>query len=61
MRLTYSLLAVVQVRLARLDLARSDLLMRDADAAFARSRWRVDLANDLARRAGFAPLKKGIP
>lgn len=53
MRLIYSLLAVAQVRLARLDLARSDMLMRDADAAFARSRWRVALSDDLARRPGF--------
>lgn len=52
MRLIYSLLAVAQVRLARPGLARSDLLMRDADAAFARSRWRVDLADALAARVG---------
>ncbi|MFC6791951.1 hypothetical protein ACFQE0_21555 [Methylobacterium komagatae] len=52
MRLILSLLAVAQIRLARHDLARSDLLMRDADEAFARSRRRVDLANDFARRAG---------
>lgn len=58
MRLIYSLLAVAQVRLARLDLARSDLLLRDADAAFARSRWRVDRANDLARRAGHCGIPK---
>lgn len=53
MRLILSLLAVAQIRLARHDLMRSDLLMRDADEAFARSRQRVNLANDLARRAGF--------
>ncbi|MGC5779851.1 hypothetical protein [Methylobacterium sp. NFXW15] len=53
MRLILSLLAVAQIRLARHDLARSDLLMREADEAFARSRRRVGLANDLARRAGF--------
>ena len=53
MCLIFSMLAVAQVRLARWELYRSDLLMRDADAAFARSRRRVDLANTLARRAGY--------
>jgi len=53
MRLIFSILAVAQVRLARWELYRSDRLMNDADAAFARSRQRVDLANSLARRAGF--------
>ena len=53
MRLILSILAVAQIRLARHDLMRSDLLLRDADEAFARSRRRVDLANSLARRAGF--------
>jgi hypothetical protein len=55
MRLIFSILAVAQVRLARWELYRSDRLMSDADAAFARSRRRVDLANSLARRAGFEP------
>jgi len=53
LRLILSFLAVPQIRLARHDLMRSDLLLRDADEAFARSRRRVDLANSLARRAGF--------
>lgn len=53
MRLILSILAVAQIRLARHDLARSDMLMQDAEEAFARSKRRVDLANELARRAGF--------
>lgn len=53
MRLIFSILAAAQVRLARWELYQSDRLMSDADAAFVRSQRRVDLANDLARRAGF--------
>lgn len=53
MRVIYSMLALWQVRLARWDLHRSDMLLYHSEMAFARSRWRVDLANDFARRAGF--------
>ncbi|WP_345821016.1 hypothetical protein ABC766_02515 [Methylobacterium fujisawaense] len=51
MRLIYAFLAVRMLRLARFDLARSDMLHRSADEAFERSRDRVRLAEVLAARA----------
>lgn len=52
MRLIYAFLAIRMLRLARLDLARSERLHRDGDDAFARSRERVRIADALAARAG---------
>ena len=52
MRLIYSFLALWQLRLARLDLARSDMLQDDADAALDRSRARLIQADAFAVRAG---------
>jgi hypothetical protein len=52
-RLFLSLLAIAQIRLARHNLMRSDLLLNDAAEAVARSKRRLALSNDLARRAGF--------
>jgi hypothetical protein len=54
MRLILSLLAVAQIRLARFDIARSDMLLNDAAEAVARSKRRLAPSNDLARRAGFS-------
>jgi hypothetical protein len=51
MRLIYAFLTVRMHRLGCLDLARSDMLMANADAALARSRQRVCLAEALAARA----------
>ena len=56
MRLIYGLLAIRMIRLARLDLARSDMLYRDGDAAFSRSRDRVHQAEVLAARADLPAL-----
>ncbi|WP_331291560.1 MULTISPECIES: hypothetical protein [Methylobacterium] len=47
MRLIYAFLAVRMLRLARFDLFRHELLMADADAALARSRDRVQIAEAL--------------
>lgn len=56
MRVIYAFLAVRMLRLARFDLARSDMLYRDGDAAFARSRDRVRRAEALAARADLPSL-----
>lgn len=52
MRLILILLATAQMRLARYELARGDMLMDDADAAYARARTRLANGNRLADRAG---------
>ena len=51
MRLFYAFFAIRLLQLARFDLARSERLHRDGDAAFGRSRERVRLAEVLAARA----------
>jgi hypothetical protein len=51
MRLIYAFLAIRMLRLARFDLARSDMLYQSGDEAFERSRERVRLADSLAARA----------
>ena len=56
MRLIYGLLAIRMLRLARFDLARSERLHLDGDAAFERSRDRVRLAEALADRADLPSL-----
>jgi hypothetical protein len=55
MRVIYAFLAVRMLRLARFDLFRHELLLADADAALARSRDRVRLAEALAVRADLPP------
>lgn len=55
MRLIYSFLAIRMIRLARFDVARSELLYADADAAFARAKQRARLADELAVRSGCKP------
>ncbi|MCJ2073244.1 hypothetical protein MKK75_31420 [Methylobacterium sp. J-030] len=52
MRLILGLLALAQLRLARLDYARGDMLMDDAEAALTRARERIALGHRLADRAG---------
>jgi len=56
MRVIYAFLAVRMLRLARFDLARSTMLYRDGDAAFAQSRDRVRRAEALAARADLPSL-----
>ena len=51
MRLIYTFLAIRMIRLARFDLYRSELLHRDGDEAFERSRERVRRADALVARA----------
>jgi len=41
MRLIYAFLAMRMIRLARFDVARSELLYADAEAAFARAKGRA--------------------
>lgn len=53
MRLILSFLSLAQIRLARHDILRSDMLLNDAAEAVARSKRRLALSNVLARRAGF--------
>ncbi|WP_020092310.1 hypothetical protein [Methylobacterium sp. 285MFTsu5.1] len=55
MRVIYAFLAVRMLRLARFDLFRHERLMADADAALARSRDRVRIAEALAARADLPP------
>jgi hypothetical protein len=57
MLLIYAFLAIRMIRLARFDLARSDMLYRNGDKAFARSRERVRLADALAARADLQSLE----
>ena len=58
MRLILGYLAIAQCRLARFDLERHYRLLDDADAALFRSRQRVELANELAHRAGFEVMRR---
>jgi len=51
MRLILAFLAVAQVRLSKLDLARSDILADQADEALRRGEERMRLAFQLAERA----------
>ncbi|WP_419830629.1 hypothetical protein [Methylobacterium sp.] len=51
MRLIFSALAVWQIRLARFDLARSDMLLSDAEAAQDRAQQRLLQADAYARRS----------
>ncbi len=51
MRLIYAFLAVAQVRLSKLDLARSDMLADQADEALRRGEERMRLTFSLAERA----------
>jgi hypothetical protein len=55
MRLIYAFLAMRMIRLARFDVARSELLYADAEAAFARAKGRARLADELALRSGCQP------
>jgi hypothetical protein len=56
MRVIYAFLAVRMLRLARFDLARSDIPHRNGGEAFGRSRERVRLAEALAARADLPSL-----
>jgi hypothetical protein len=56
MRVIHAFLAVRMLRLAHFDLARSEMLHQDGDAAFARSRHRVRQAEALAARADLPSL-----
>ncbi|MDP4005339.1 hypothetical protein [Methylobacterium sp. NEAU K] len=56
MRLIYGFLAIRMIRLARYDLARSDMLYRNGDEAFERSRDRVRQAKAPADRADLPSL-----
>ena len=58
MRLIFSFLAVAQIRLARFDLARSDMLLGNAEVAQSRAQQRLAQADAFARRAGFAHMAK---
>ena len=58
MRLIFSFLALAQVRLARFDLVRSDMLMDNAEVAQNRARQRLAKADAFAHRAGFAHMAK---
>ena len=51
MRLIFAFLAIAQVRLSKLDLARSDMLAEQADEALRRGEERMRLAFQLAARA----------
>ncbi|MFY9291747.1 MAG: hypothetical protein WAP03_13770 [Methylorubrum rhodinum] len=51
MRLILAFLALAQVRLSKLDLARSDMLADQADEALRRGEERMRLAFSLAERA----------
>lgn len=53
MRLILWLLAMREVRMAYFELARSEMLYDDAEAAFVRSRCRMEQADRYARRAGW--------
>ncbi|MGH1590430.1 hypothetical protein ACRBEV_21460 [Methylobacterium phyllosphaerae] len=59
MRLIYAFLAVRMLRLARFDLAKSDMLYRSGDEAFERSRERVRIAEALAAQAELSSLAAG--
>jgi hypothetical protein len=50
-RLIYGFLAIAQVRLSKLDLARSDMLADQADEALRHGEERMRLAFQLAERA----------
>lgn len=52
MRLIYAFLARAQVRLAAFDMARRDLLLKQADEAMARAERRCAIVRDLAARCG---------
>lgn len=54
MRLILWLLAMREVRMARFEMARSDMLMTQADAAVVRSRARMRQADRFAHRAGYS-------
>ena len=59
MRLIFSFLALAQIRLARFELARSDMLMDDAEAAQDRAQQRLLQADAYAKRSGL-PLLAAI-
>ncbi|MHB2208025.1 hypothetical protein [Methylobacterium sp. CM6257] len=56
MRVIYAFLTVRMLRLARFDLARSDILHRNGGEAFGRSQERVRLTEALAVRADLPSL-----
>ncbi|TXN72715.1 hypothetical protein [Methylobacterium sp. WL6] len=56
MRLILAYLAVANIRWACADLARSERLADEADAALLQSRERVRVADALATRAGLGPM-----
>jgi hypothetical protein len=56
MRVIYAFLAVRLLRLARLDLARHERLIADADVVLTRGRQRVRQAEALAARADLPSL-----
>ena len=58
MRVIFSFLALAQIRLARFDLVRSDILMDDAEVAQNRAQLRLAQADAFAHRAGFAHMAK---
>ncbi|TXM95417.1 hypothetical protein FV232_07290 [Methylobacterium sp. WL30] len=55
MRMILAYLAIANIRWARADIARSERLADEADAALLRSRGRVRVADALATRAGLGP------
>ncbi len=54
MRLILWLLAMREVRMARFEMARSDMLMTHAESAIDRSRDRMRQADRFAHRAGYS-------
>ncbi|MCJ2025098.1 hypothetical protein [Methylobacterium sp. J-067] len=55
MRMIYALLALYHVRQARFEVARADMMLDGAEAAQARSRARIVLADAFAARADLPP------
>ncbi len=51
------LLALREVRMARFEMARADMLMDASDEAMARSRARMVKSENFARRAGYSFLE----
>ncbi|TXN15869.1 hypothetical protein FV219_01480 [Methylobacterium sp. WL122] len=56
MRLILTALAIANIRWARADMARSERLADEADAALLQSRERVRVAEAIADRAGLGPM-----
>lgn len=61
MQLVLILLARRLIRLARADVIRADMLMTDAEGAYARAQERIRQADAIARRAGFDKCEAMLP